>query len=94
MIRRFPAQSAARIQRMLDRLDSATKPEDMNMPGWRWHPLKATAPEHTRSRSPAICASRSGSTAAMRLTLTWRITTDEDAARPEAAPDASRRRVA
>jgi len=38
--RGIPAQSAARIQRMLDRLDSATKPEDMNVPGWRWHPLK------------------------------------------------------
>ena len=39
-LRGIPAQSAARIERMLDRLDSAAKPEDMNMPGWRWHPLK------------------------------------------------------
>ena len=25
---------------MLDRLEAATKPEDMNLPGYRWHPLK------------------------------------------------------
>jgi len=25
---------------MLDRLDAATKPEDMNLPGYKFHPLK------------------------------------------------------
>jgi len=39
-LRGVPAQNAGRIERMLDRLDSATRPEDMNMPGWRWHALK------------------------------------------------------
>ena len=24
---------------MLDRLDAAARPEDMNVPGWRFHPL-------------------------------------------------------
>jgi proteic killer suppression protein len=38
--RGIPAQSADRIERMLDRLDTAARPEDMNLPGWRWHPLK------------------------------------------------------
>lgn len=36
----IPAQHAARIERMLDKLDAAPRPEDMNLPGWRFHPLK------------------------------------------------------
>ncbi len=40
--RGIPPQFAARLERMLDRLDAATKPADMDMPGWRWHPLKGT----------------------------------------------------
>jgi proteic killer suppression protein len=35
--RGIPAQSAARIERMLDRLEAATGPADMDVPGWRWH---------------------------------------------------------
>jgi toxin HigB-1 len=38
--RGIPAQSRARIERILDRLDAAVRPEDMNLPGWRFHPLK------------------------------------------------------
>lgn len=38
--RGIPAQFAARIERLLDRLDAATKPEDMDLPGYRFHPLK------------------------------------------------------
>lgn len=38
--RGIPAQYAARLERMLDRLDAATKPEDMNLPGYRFHRLK------------------------------------------------------
>lgn len=38
--RGIPAQHAARIGRMLDRLEAAAQPADMNVPGWRWHPLK------------------------------------------------------
>jgi proteic killer suppression protein len=34
------AQHEARIRRMLDRLDAATCPEDMNLPGYSFHPLK------------------------------------------------------
>lgn len=30
----------ARIERLLDRLDAAAKPEDMGLPGYRFHPLK------------------------------------------------------
>ena len=36
----IPAQYAARLIRMLDRLDAATLPEDMDLPGYRFHQLK------------------------------------------------------
>ena len=38
--RGIPAQHAARIERLLDRLDAALKPDDMSLPGYRFHPLK------------------------------------------------------
>jgi len=38
--RGIPAQSAARMERMLDRLETAAGPADMDAPGRRWHPLK------------------------------------------------------
>jgi proteic killer suppression protein len=38
--RKIPAERAERIERMLDRLDASARPEDMNLPGWGWHPLK------------------------------------------------------
>ena len=38
--RGIPAQSAARIERMLDRLDAVTRPEDMDLPGYKFHTLK------------------------------------------------------
>ena len=38
--RGIPAQHAPRIERMLDRIDVAVRPEDMNLPGYRFHPLK------------------------------------------------------
>jgi proteic killer suppression protein len=38
--RGIPAQFASRLERMLDRLDTAVKPADMNLPGYRFHPLK------------------------------------------------------
>lgn len=34
------SQHAARLARQLDRLDAATCPQDMNLPGWQWHSLK------------------------------------------------------
>jgi proteic killer suppression protein len=40
MARGIPIQHQARIERMLDRLDAAVRPADMNMPGWRFHPLR------------------------------------------------------
>ncbi len=33
------AKSEMRIERLLDRLDVAVRPEDMNIPGYRFHPL-------------------------------------------------------
>jgi proteic killer suppression protein len=38
--RGIPAQFAARVARILDRLDGVTRPEDMSLPGYRFHPLK------------------------------------------------------
>jgi proteic killer suppression protein len=38
--RGIPAQHAARIERLLDRLNAAVKPEDMDLPGYRFHSLK------------------------------------------------------
>jgi len=39
-LRGIPPDKAARIERMLDRLDASKQPQDMNLPGYRWHPLK------------------------------------------------------
>lgn len=36
----LPARQIIRIRRVLSLLDSATKPEDMNIPGFRFHALK------------------------------------------------------
>jgi proteic killer suppression protein len=52
------AQSAGRIERMLDRLDAALKPEDMNLPGYKFHRLKGD-----RKNSYAVA-----------VTGNWRIT--------------------
>jgi toxin HigB-1 len=38
--RGIPAHVAARIERMLDRLDASIRPEDMNLPGYRFHGLR------------------------------------------------------
>jgi proteic killer suppression protein len=36
----IPAQYASKIERILDRLDAAKEPEDMDLPGYKFHPLK------------------------------------------------------
>lgn len=38
--RGIPGGSAPRIERMLDRLDASLRPEDMNLPGYKFHGLK------------------------------------------------------
>jgi proteic killer suppression protein len=38
--RGIPADRVKRILRMLDRLDVAERPADMNLPGWQFHSLK------------------------------------------------------
>ena len=35
--------NVARLERIIARLDAALRPEDMNIPGWRWHPLRGTS---------------------------------------------------
>lgn len=37
--RGIPAAFAPRIERMLDRLEASVKPEDMNLPGYKFHQL-------------------------------------------------------
>ena len=44
--RGIPAQYAARLDRMLDRLDISIRPEDMHLPGYRFHPLKGNRKGH------------------------------------------------
>ena len=34
------AAHASRLSRQLNQLDQAMKPEDMNLPGWKFHPLQ------------------------------------------------------
>lgn len=38
--RKLPARDAAKLARILARLDAAASPEDMDVPGFRLHPLK------------------------------------------------------
>ena len=40
------AAHAPRLARQLSALDAATRPEDMNRPGWDWHPLKGSHSGH------------------------------------------------
>ena len=43
-----PTAYTDRIERILDRLDAAARPEDMNLPGFRFHRLKgARADSHS-----------------------------------------------
>lgn len=35
-----------RLRRQLAQLDAASKPQDMNLPGWRLHPLKGDLAGH------------------------------------------------
>ena len=40
------AAHAARLARQLQRLDVARRPQDMNVPGWKLHPLKGEQKGH------------------------------------------------
>ena len=40
------AAHATRLARQLQRLDVARRPQDMNIPGWRLHPLKRDLAGH------------------------------------------------
>ena len=60
--RGIPAQFAPRLERLLDRLDACARPEDMNLPGYKFHPLKG-------ARKGAYAVSVSGN---------WRLTFEFD----------------
>jgi proteic killer suppression protein len=40
------AQHATRLRLQLAKLDTATSPEDMNLPNWRLHPLEGHLNDH------------------------------------------------
>ena len=40
------SKHAKRLRLQLGRLDAATEPADMNLPGWRWHPLAGARAGH------------------------------------------------
>ena len=40
------AAHAARLKRQLAQLDHATGPQDMNLPGWKLHPLRGDLSGH------------------------------------------------
>jgi proteic killer suppression protein len=41
--RRLPPDRIERIRRLLDRLDASKIPQDMNLPGFGFHPLKGSS---------------------------------------------------
>lgn len=41
-------EHAPKLGRMLDRLDASTNPQDMNLPGYRLHPLKGDKQDMVR----------------------------------------------
>ena len=43
---RIPQEWARRVRRIIDRLDAATQPGDMNVPGWRLHRLTGGLKDH------------------------------------------------
>jgi proteic killer suppression protein len=44
--RGIPAELGPRIERLLDRLDSCIRPEDMDVPGFKFHQLKGDRKEN------------------------------------------------
>lgn len=44
--KRVPAEHVAKLRRILSALDRSTGPEDMNLPGFRLHPLKGALRGH------------------------------------------------
>ena len=42
--KKLAVPNAKRVRLQLDMLERATQPSDMNVPGWRWHPLGKMAP--------------------------------------------------
>jgi proteic killer suppression protein len=39
-------QHSKRLRLQLFALDRAVEPEDMNIPGWQWHPLRGELADH------------------------------------------------
>ncbi len=63
---KLPVQNDAKVRRMLNALNIAAKPQDMNLPGWRFHEL-------TGDRKGEFSVTVTGN---WRLTFRW---SDEDA---------------
>lgn len=43
---KLPVPNVARVERQLAALNAAVKPDDMDLPGWRYHPLKGKPQRH------------------------------------------------
>jgi addiction module HigA family antidote len=56
---KLSVQNLRRLDRILERLDTAVVAEDMNIPGWRFHALKGKLAGRMRSMRAAIGASPS-----------------------------------
>ena len=59
--RKLSVPNSKRVQRILNELDIAKRPEDMNLPGYRFHPLKG-------SRAGVFAVDASGN---YRITFGW-----------------------
>jgi toxin HigB-1 len=70
-------QHADKIARMLARLDVATRPEQLDLPGFRLHPLKGELAGYWSSLFAPIGGSFSASRRAMPRMSIWSITTKE-----------------
>ena len=66
-----------RILRRLDRLDAATGPQELNLPGFDFHALKGFVRPDTPSTSTVRGASPSRSRRGTLFRSTWNSTTEE-----------------
>jgi addiction module HigA family antidote len=76
--RRLSVQNTRRIANILRALDDASRPEDMNLPGFRFHALAAAAAAVMRSTRAETGESRSAGWTVTPSTSTWKIIAEED----------------
>lgn len=75
-------EHADKIARMLARLDEATRPEQLDLPGFRLHPLRGDLAGYWSITVRANWRISSDSSSATPRMLIWSITTREQEAGP------------